>query len=68
MAFGWRVHAATALAATVKEEMVNRGAFRRRVRRIWRTNDMAMPARAAFLAILGLRLASQWFFRLRSEK
>jgi len=68
MSLGWRVHAAAALAATVKEEMVNREASRRRTARNLQMAELAMNARAALLALIGSRFASQWLSRLRSEE
>ncbi|HUO34942.1 MAG TPA: hypothetical protein VMU43_08110 [Candidatus Acidoferrum sp.] len=72
MSFGWRVHAATAFAATVKEEMVNRRAAQWRSARTRQMAEKAFAARAALLALVasrfGARFPAQWIARLRSEE
>ena len=64
MALAWKVQAATAMAAAVKEEGTNVDSSGQNVMSNVRMAEMAVLSPTSFLTWLGLRYAWRWFSKL----
>lgn len=68
MALAWKVQAASAMAAAVREEATNLESSGQNLSNNIRMVEMAVFSPTSFLAVVGLRFGWHWFSRLWSRQ